>query len=238
MSIFFISFYDLVFEPLTDCTKDKKGNGFVLGYNKYTDQVTGENRPAVTIKGIGAFTGTIGPIDYTIVRSSLADRTEMTVSNVVYQNKAGICKPAITVIDKKSGKTLKAGTDYKKPEKYYYHNATTVAVKNSNKPVLRAAGDEVGSKDIIPVNTVIDFTIKGLNNYVGADPSDPDTVSGSFRIIDKKRDLSQVKITIKPQAYTGNEISLTPEDISFMIAGEKCNLVLDKDNMTVVTDGD
>nr|MCR4960562.1 DUF1565 domain-containing protein [Lachnospiraceae bacterium] len=167
--------------------------------------------------------------EYTIVASSLKDRTEMTVSNVVYQNKAGICKPAITVTDKSSGKVLKAGTDYKKPEKYYYHNATTVTVKNSNTPVLRAAGDEVGSKDIIPVNTVIDFTIKGINNYVGADPSDPDTVSGSFRIIDKKRDLSQAKITIKPRAYTGKQIGLTYGDVSFSIAGEKCDLVLHKD---------
>ena len=209
--------------PLKDCTNDKKGSGYARSYNKYTNMVsTANKKAAVIIKGKGSFTGTLAPIEYIINGADISTDATITATDIAWQEKSGICKPQINVMDINSGKVLKAGTDYKKAVKYTYKNATEVMVKGSAASVSRAAGDEVGTKDIVPKNTVITATVTGINNYSG-------TISTDFCFIDKDLDLSKAVITIKAQIYTGKEIRLKDSDISFKINGEEKTLTLGSD---------
>ena len=182
----------------------------------------GTKKPAVTVKGQGAFTGQTDPVEYTITGAVLTDDAEMTATSVVWQNKSGICKPVVTVTDKYSHQILKAGTDYQKVVKYTYTETTDVTVKGSTAPISRAAGEEVNKTDIIPAGTKITATITGMNRYSG-------TLSTVFRFIDKSYDLSSATITIRPQVYKGRKIVLTQEDVTFKINGEDKALTLGTD---------
>jgi hypothetical protein len=209
--------------PLKDCTNDKKGSGYVRSYNKYTNMVsTANKKAAVIIKGKGSFTGTLAPIEYIINGADISTDAAITATDIAWQEKSGICKPQINVMDINSGKVLQAGTDYKKAIKYTYKNATTIKEKGSTALVSRAAGDEVKDKDIVPKNTVITATVTGINSYFG-------TFSTDFRFIDKDLDLSKAVITIKSQVCTGKPIELKNSDISFKINGEEKTLTLGSD---------
>lgn len=99
----------------------KEGTDYTVKYLNNTAVNNGSNAkkmPTVIITGKGNFTGTISRL-FTIIGSSL-DNTTMTAADITYANKAGICKPAITLVDS-NGSKLVAGTDYdKKSISYVY----------------------------------------------------------------------------------------------------------------------
>jgi hypothetical protein len=209
------------FDPVTNSWKEVTltGEAYTLTYSGKTDEITGTAKPAVTVKGKGAFTGSMAPLEYTITTATLESDAKMSVTDVVYQNKAGICKPVITVTDMATGAVLKAGTDYEKTVKYTYAEARDVTLKGKTTLEHRNVDDVVGAKDIVPAGTKIKATVTGMKKYIGSDPTDPSKLSATFRFIDPIYDLSKMKITILPQTFTGEKITLTGEDVVFDTEG-------------------
>lgn len=169
--------------------------------------------PTVKITGKGNYTGN-KTASFAITQSSLNNAT-ITVGDITYQYKAGICKPVIKVVDK-DGKILSAGTDYEKNIVYKYNDETMVhqfldAKKKTVKRVYRAAGEVVNANDIISVGTEINATITGKGNY-------PGSKTILFRYI--SADISKASVTITPQLYTGSEIKLNKDDITVKIGKE------------------
>ena len=90
----------------------KEGRDYKTKYTNNTAVNDGSNSqkiPAVTITGIGNYSGTIHR-PFTIRNSSLSNIT-MLVSDVVYADKPGTCKPTISLVDS-NGTKLAAGKDY------------------------------------------------------------------------------------------------------------------------------
>ena len=107
----------------------------------------------------------------------------------VWSNKKGNYIPKLTLIDD-NGKNLKAGTDYEKDVVYYDENDMVL----DRKAVL-AKGAKVRA------------VIRGKGNY-------SDETEVSFTLIEKTQSIANAVIRIRNQEYTGNWISVNPEDIT------------------------
>ncbi len=103
------------------------------------------------------------------------------------------------------GKVMKAGMDYKKEVVYTYAEATTLANGESRKK-----GEAVRDSDIVPAGTAVNVTITGTGSYQG-------TVTGEYRVIAKKHDISKAKIKVKPQYYTGLLIEPGKDQFEIML---------------------
>lgn len=111
-----------------------------------------------------------------IVPANLKHCTAMT-SDVVYQNKANICKPVIAVYDT-NGVKLAVNKDYDKNIHYYYKRDTevicqkdqttreSVTRKGNENPSL---ADEVSPMDIVPAGAELYAVISGKGFYQGTD---------------------------------------------------------------------
>ena len=183
--------------------------------------------PTVTIKGINLFTGSISrtfTITERLFTTEGAEPLSITATDVVYQNKGGICKPAITIKDM-NGAKLAAGTDYEKSIRYTYVYDTMVDIKSGKTTVkeLRTgetaestpgagdakAGADVKSTDIIPAGTIIRVTVTGKGFY-----SDEE-ISTTFRYI--TGDIGKASVTIAAQTYDGRKVEPTKNDITVKI---------------------
>lgn len=165
----------------------------------------------VTITGKGNYQGTITK-EFTIDQRNLSDNITITVPDKVYSNKANVYKSAPTLIDT-DGKKLVAGSDYDKNIIYTYKYDTLVT-DTSVKPnvlVVREEGSEVGPKDIVPVNTIIEVKVTGIKNY-------KEELSATYRII--ANDISKASVTIPTQYYTGKPIVLFKSDITVKIGSK------------------
>ena len=80
----------------------------------------------------------------------------------MYTAKAGTYKTKVSVTDI-NGKVLKAGKDYQSQVIYTY--AQSVKLSDGTQ---RSEGETVGDKDILPVGTVLNAAITGINNYQGS----------------------------------------------------------------------
>lgn len=185
------------------------GKDYTLKYsnNKTVADKAAKKAPLVTITGKGSYKGTLKQ-NFTIVASDLSVVT-ISAKNVVYQNKAGICKPTITLKDV-DGKTLSAGTDYDKNISYTYAKDTKVGqmVKKKLVYVVREQGAEVDKLDIIPVGAEIIATVNGKNLYEGSK-------SVRFRFI--ASDISKASVKIAAQEYTGKAVEPTKNDLTVTI---------------------
>ena len=183
--------------------------------------------PTVTIKGINLFTGSISrtfTITERLFTTEGAEPLSITATDVVYQNKGGICKPVITIKDM-NGAKLAAGTDYEKSIRYTYVYDTMVDVKSGKTTVkeLRTgetaestpgagdakAGADVKSTDIIPAGTIIRVTVTGKGYYT------PTTISTTFRYI--TGDIGKATVSVKAQTYDGRKVEPTKNDITVKI---------------------
>ncbi|MCR4961456.1 MAG: hypothetical protein K6A74_08385, partial [Lachnospiraceae bacterium] len=183
-----------------DGTDLVEGKDYKLTYSNNTS-VGGKNKPAVTIKGCGNFAGTITK-NYVIEQQSIYSLS-ISVKDVQYSPKAGKYKSVPTITDL-NGKTLKSGTDYNNV-KYTYENETILPDGTT-----RLAGDTVGSKDILPVGTVVRVSATGKGSYAG-------TISTTYRIV--KCSIANAKITVKNQEYTGKAVIPDKEDIVVKVNG-------------------
>lgn len=176
--------------------------------NKTVHDGTGLKAPYVTITGKGNYTGSI--TRYFAIEPSDLQNVKVQAGDIKYANKAGLCKPKITVTDTNGGK-LAAGADYDKVNiEYNYVYDTTV--KNNGQDVHRKGedcaegADPVNAKDIIPAGTLIRVTIHGINNYAGTE------ASTLFRYV--TTDIAQTKATVADQIYTGSDITLSKDDFT------------------------
>ena len=205
-----------------------EGRDYTLKYNnnKAVADETAKKAPMVTIAGKGNFKGKQSH-KFTIINSNLSAVT-MTAANVVYQNKAGICKPVIKVYDA-DGKLLKANTDYQKTIVYRYAADVEVTQKINNKLVyeMRFEGDAVEKADIIPVGAEITATITGMKNYEGTEEV-PSAQSVTFRYV--AADLAKAKVTVAARTYTGKAVEPDKDDITVKVG----NVVLKKTDYEII----
>ncbi len=193
----------------------EEGTDYTLKWSN-NNAITGpatKNKPTVSVTGKGLFTGTYTK-NFAVTGNVISEATvNATMTDVIYQEKAGICKTTLTLTDKVTGVKLAPGTDYDKNLIYRYAANTDVRTREKvgNKYVIsapddttpRAAGEEVDQAvDVIPVGTWIDVWVtplaKGKYNA-----SNAKTKVGSFRFIDAKNDISKMNIVINPQIYDG-----------------------------------
>ncbi len=186
-----------------------EGKDYTVKYanNKVPATKADKKKPTITIAGKNGFKNKTD-IHFDIEGSDLS-QTTITASDVTWQNKANICKPAITLIDS-NGKKLKAGTDYDKVIKYVYVKDVEVKQIANKKTtyILRHTGDEVNAKDIIPVDAEIRATVTGIKNYTGKQKI-------IFRYV--AADISKAKVTVKAQTYEGKEVKPNKNDITVKI---------------------
>ena len=192
-----------------------EGKDYTLKYanNKKVASKTASKAPSVTITGKGGFKGSL-IAKFTIVGSDISTVT-MTAGDVVYQNKANICKPSIALYDA-DGKKLSAGTDYSKKVIYTYAKdvEVTQVVNKQTIYITRLQGEEVDKKDIIPVGAEITATVTGMKNYAG-DGSTPSTQSATFRFV--AANIAKATVKVAAQTYTGKAIEPTKDDITVKV---------------------
>ncbi|MCR4961314.1 MAG: hypothetical protein K6A74_07645, partial [Lachnospiraceae bacterium] len=185
----------------------KVGEDFTVTCSNNKSMTTDMTNPAkAEIKGKGAFKGTVTGT-FIINSKPLSDETiELSLKDVVYKNKAGICKTTVKLTDLDSKKALKAGKDYEKAFVYRYAEDTKdVFDKSLEGYVTREAGSEVTKDDIIPIGTKISVEITAKGNYTG-------TCEGTFRFVEKT--LSKAIVTVADKTYLGGEgVTLDPEDL-------------------------
>lgn len=193
-------------KPIPTFTNTLTGKQLVLNKDytiKYANNNKVEAELSVTITGKGNYSGVVIR-NAQIVKADIS-KTGITANDIVYSNKAGTCKPVITILDT-DGKKLAAKTDYDLINaKYTYVKDTTVTRIVNKKPVnvTVLANHEVSKEDIIPAGTMIKVTIQGLNNYEGS-------ISTTFRY--SKKNISSAKSKIAACVYTGKEIKPQPYD--------------------------
>ena len=179
----------------------QNGVDYKLTYRNHTT-VSGSKTPSVTITGKGNFKGK-KTLDFTIRKQDIG-KLSIYAYDKVYTAKAGTYKTKVSVTDI-NGKVLKAGKDYQSQVIYTY--AQSVKLSDGTQ---RSEGETVGDKDILPVGTVLNAAITGINNYQGS-------LMGQFRIA--ALDISKAKAAITPQTYTGVAIMPEIKDITVQYKG-------------------
>ena len=194
-----------------------QGKDYTVSFknNKTAYSVSGKEASAI-ITGKGNYCGKIDK-RFTIERKDIS-QTILAVSDAIYtgKSKGHQTKFVLTDVD---GKALKAGTDYEKEIVYTYAKATELEIGES-----RTAGETVKDTDVIPVDTVINVTIKGTGSY-------EKTITGSYRVIAKEKNISKAKVTLKnPQYYTGSAVK--PDKNQFEV--KLGNTILNPDEYSIV----
>lgn len=186
--------------------------------NRGVGTAADKNAPTITIKGKGAFKGTLTR-KYSIVKTNLADTT-IYANDVVFKNKAGAYVTKIKLTDV-SGKTLSAGRDYDKQLFYCYDEDTVVTdastVKKGMNPVQinRIAGEAVGKNDIVPSGTTIRLQVLGTGNFSGSRIC-------KYRISDKSISSASCSFANnKKFYYKGKPVYLTEDDLIVKVGGKQ-----------------
>ncbi|MCR5688450.1 MAG: carbohydrate-binding domain-containing protein [Lachnospiraceae bacterium] len=181
--------------------------------------------PTVTIKGKGNFAGEA--IRYFKIGKKSFSDAGLTViaSDVQWQDKAGICNPSVTILEKLTGKVLKAGTDYYGPKdkdhpfkyqyvslpaggKVYDYDAGTKLRTDVTASII--PGTEVKPSHIIPEGAKIKAIIRGKGAYT------EDDITAEFKYVTKDLNISgsAFKITIADKQWTGAPVELTEDDVT------------------------
>lgn len=197
-----------------------KGKDYTVKYANNKQVTTSdleENKlPAITVTGKGNFKGSLKGTWY-ITDSAFggnSDKVKLVLKDVVYKNKPGKFKTAVTLIDA-NGAKLSAGKDYDKSVTFSYDTDTVVKTADGSK-VSREAGDAVNDNDIPDADTVIRVTAEGLGAYKGDDSA---VLLGTYRIISS--DIAKAKVSVKAKAYqNGDAVTLTADDIEITLNGD------------------
>ncbi|MCR5672006.1 MAG: chitobiase/beta-hexosaminidase C-terminal domain-containing protein, partial [Butyrivibrio sp.] len=199
---FTITYNDQVLELGKDFTVKFSKNNTVGG--------TGKNSPYFTVTGKGNYKGKFTRT-FDIEESSL-DEVEVTASDIKWANKAGICKPTITVVDS-NGTKLAAGKDYdSKHIEYIYASNATITRGKAEVPVTGGVDAVDLKKDIIPVGTEIMVVIHGKGNY------DKDSSQTAvFTYVDELISKATIKPLTGTFTYTGGGIEISEKDLSVKI---------------------
>lgn len=188
-----------------DSVELKEGKDYTVKYSN-NNAVAGTKQPKLTITGKGNYKG---KIERTFeIKASSLDETSVVATDIKWANKAGICKPSITVYDS-NGVKLKAGTDYDKKTIEYTYESDAAVVRNGNTIYVVGGADPVDlKKDIIPAGTEIRVTIHGKGNYA-SDSSQ----YGVFTYVDELISKATIKPRVAGFVYTGKEIEISEDDL-------------------------
>ncbi len=198
-----------------------EGEDYTLSYknNKAVASATAAKKPQIIVKGKGNYTGKLNhEIYFTITEKALSD-VIVTAPDVAVSSKYGKFKSKVVLTDV-DGKKLSAGKDYDKKLAYTYKNETKVKDVSLNEEVVRAAGEVVGAKDVIPANTVLCVTInaKAGGVYTGS-------VCAEYKVAPIL--INKAKITVmNPDKDNKNQFEYTGHEV-----------ILDKKNLKVVVNG-
>ncbi len=154
---------------------------------KLKDNRTPGTEMTCTITGKNNYKGYEKVVTLEVTKADIS-QSAITVLDKPYDPKPNKWKSGVTVTDT-NGKKLAAKTDYIREIEYSY--------------------DEMNPSDPDAVPTaskVITAKVTGTGFYEG-------TLSGTYRIYDKAKDISKLTIEIDPQTYTGEEIKLDKSDI-------------------------
>lgn len=198
-----------------------EGEDYTLSYknNKAVASATAAKKPQIIVKGKGNYTGKLNhEIYFTITEKALSD-VIVTAPDVAVSSKYGKFKSKVVLTDV-DGKKLSAGKDYDKKLAYTYKNETKVKDMSLNEEVVRASGEVVGAKDVIPANTVLCVTInaKAGGVYTGS-------VCAEYKVAPIL--INKAKITVmnpdkdnKSQfEYTGHEVILDKKNLKVVVNG-------------------
>lgn len=154
------------------------------------------------------------PMNYVFSDDGTVPEVDVDVKDIIWKDKANICKPSITVTAHSTGKKLRAGTDYEVCGYYYTKDTYVVQIGAGGQKgaVHRIAGDPVYINDIVPPSTEIEVALRGKGKY---DPSN--SVTATFRYA---YDLSKAKVTIADKLYTGKPIELEKNEINVKLVTE------------------
>lgn len=168
--------------------------------------------------------------EFHISKGSLKNDADIQLTDVKFEDKSGICKTAVKLVTKKTGVTLKAGTDYEKNFTYSYADRATIQRKKEDgtrENVSVEANTKVDmQKDIIPVGTRIKVTVQGKGNYWN-EPLYSKT--GYFYFT--QDNLNSASIKIATQYYAGRPVLLDKEDIEIVLD----NKVLSKSDYKILS---
>ncbi len=207
----------------------KKGKDYTVTWSNNTSVktvLTETKNPTVTIKGTGSFKGSITRVFK--IKQKPFDSSNVTIiaSDVTWQaNKAGIYKPAVTVLENSTGKVLKAGKDFgawndiTSPIIFIYKKLPSSGekVKNykgKNQPQTEVSVTEgithVLPTHIIPAGTEIEITVTGKGAYENT------TATATYKFVKKEVSItgSAFKIAIPEQQWTGMPVELKEGDIT------------------------
>lgn len=140
----------------------------------------------LTIKGKGNYAGTIKK-QFVVVQANVKDCGTITVTNKKWTTKKNGWKAAVVFKDVE-GKQLKVGKDF----------TATYIYKSTEKEITETT---------LPAGTEIVVKIEGTNNnFTG-------TTYAFYKV--EQLDISGLKVVVAPKEYTGREIRLSKDDISF-----------------------
>lgn len=210
-----ISLYDNA-DPVDDKPRKLlKGKDYRVSFTNSTNLsdplLPVKKQPAVTITGIGNYSGKLTG-NYTILASDFsADKVKITAADKVYKASKNAWK-AVPVLTDLGGKKLKAGTDYDDIN-YTYALLPDPAVKQyKNEPAERFSGEAVGALDLPDAGTVIRVTVTGKGKYAD------EVLSCTYRIV--KADLSAAKFKVNAKVYAnGKPLALSESDIVYIRVG-------------------
>ncbi|MCH5250864.1 MAG: right-handed parallel beta-helix repeat-containing protein [Lachnospiraceae bacterium] len=153
---------------------------------KLTDNKSAGSTMTCTITGKGNYSGYSVRKKIKVTTGDLERQAAISISDKQYSEKANAWQSKPTIKDA-NGKKLVEGTDYDKIQAsdYSYDNMT--------------------SGEAPKAGTTVRITVHGINNYAGSN------ITGAYRIY--QTSISKLKVTIDAQEYTGNEITLTKNDI-------------------------
>jgi len=202
-----------------------EGKDYTLSYKnnkKVLDKsaVEVKKAPTVIVKGKGNYAKTTGTT-FSIVQKDInvvegECPVTISVKDKVHKKGKNNWKPSFKVLDENKKAISKAEYDVT-----YTLNGEEVTLDDKKEAAI---GDKI-------TITVTFRNDDGEGNYTG-------TVSETYRMIDKKYDISKVKVKLRdgrPIAYTGKAITFTPEDfkeLKLNNAPVDFETVFDVDNIT------
>ncbi|MDE7131259.1 MAG: hypothetical protein K2O65_05625 [Lachnospiraceae bacterium] len=176
---------------------------FTVSYSGNTKIKAGEKSATMTIKGKGNFKGKI-TYQYEVTGASVDD-VEAVAADIVMPTQFKKLKTTVKVLEKSTGKALKAGTDYVKAVKYYKDAECTTEITEGNFSSLQL-NDRIYAKVVLN------------GNYAG-------DLTAAFRLYESTKKIADATVKVEPgnvacdnkgnPIYTGNairpKVTVTPK---------------------------
>ena len=207
------------------------GKDYTIKYANHnavtTDDMTEKKLPKITITGKGNFKGSFSGT-WKITDGQMADgngKLVMTAKDVVYKNKKGAYKTSAVITDV-SGSKLAAGRDYEKTLLCTYVDETAVTGADGSM-IVRSAGEEAETSDIVPAGTRMRLTAFGKGAYAGENGSGA-SISVIYRVVASNISGAKVK-TVSKSYQNGRAVTLKPEELTVTFKGVSEPLVYGED---------